>query len=501
MTFRYKLILWYTAVLAGLLILFGGTVYGVTRLVLTASIDRSLNATADEVWRNSSAALVGQFGSRDDIRIQMPEIDVFRASGVVVQVWDMSDGQRLARTSSNLASYTAPLDADALAASAALDLTAHTETPLTFTDTTINGVHWRVLTRPVDVLDRRVIIQAAASMDATDQAGRDVLIVMIALSLIALVLSILVGYFMSNRAMQPVRALIHATEQVITADDLSTRIPWEGPIDELGKLTGVFNTMMERLQHLFGVQQRLVADVSHELRTPLTAIRGHLDLIRRYGVDEESLAAMHIEVERMTRMVNDLLLLAKADYGGLSLNLEPLELEDVLTRVYSEVKTMAAGRPLTVSIGQFEPVRVRGDADRLHQLLLNLAGNALKFTPDGGSITFELRRDTHHAVVTVRDTGIGISENDQKHIFDRFYQVEQSRAREQGNEGTGLGLSIAKWVTEVHGGSIAVSSRVGEGTLFTVRLPHLEAPAPPETVAVTRPRLSILPRPRDDDRE
>lgn len=492
MTIRHKLILWYSGLLALIIIAFGSTLYGMTRYVLVASVDRTLAQTVEEVWSNTSAALIGQFGSRDTITIQIPEIDVFRASGVVVQVWDMSDGgQRLARASSNLASYDQPLDQEALVAHAVRDVTSIREHPMSMTDMQLNGSHWRVLTRPVDILGRRVVIQTASSMQAIDQVSQSILTVMLISSSFALAGSMLLGWILSNRAMQPVLDLTHAAEQIVSARDLSTRLPWSGPRDEMGQLTNVFNMMMERLQHVFSVQQRFVADVSHELRTPLTAIRGHLELIQRYGMDAESLEAVQDETERMARLVNDLLLLAKADYGGLSLNQTPLDLQDLLGDIYREAKVLARDRTLNLTIGDYDSVRINGDPDRMRQLLLNLVSNAIRFTPDGGAITLNLRREAYEAVIEVRDTGIGMNDDDQRRVFDRFFQAETSRTRSVGKEGTGLGLSIAKWIAEAHGGTICVTSAVGTGTRFTVTLPHIEPRPLVAADAVTRLRLHL----------
>jgi signal transduction histidine kinase len=247
------------------------------------------------------------------------------------------------------------------------------------------------------------------------------------------------------------------------------------------------------LEHLFSVQQRFVADVSHELRTPLTAIRGHVDLIKRYGMDAESMEAVESEVQRMSRLVNDLLLLARADNGELKLNLQPLDLDLILGEAYREARVLAKDRDLTINMVEFEPVRINGDADRLSQLLSNLVGNAIKFTPDGGHIMLSLRKTDHEAVLQVGDTGIGIPPEHLQRIFDRFYQADASRSR-LGSEGAGLGLSISQWITEAHGGRIQVESQVGSGTIFTVSIPHIEEPERIQSAAVTRPRLTLIRR-------
>ena len=246
--------------------------------------------------------------------------------------------------------------------------------------------------------------------------------------------------------------------------------------------------MMARLQGLFSVQQRFVADVSHELRTPLTAIRGNLDLIRRYGMDEQSLAAIEGETGRMARMVDDLLLLARADYGGLTLELAPLDLDTILLEANREARVLAGQRELDIELRRLEPLRARGNADRIKQLLLNLLDNAIKFTPDGGRITLGLYRDGHEAVLEVADSGIGIAPEDRQRIYDRFWQADLSRRRaQQSGQDAGLGLSIVKWIVDAHHGSIDLVSEPGAGTTFRVRLPLTrDVPALPEDSAPGR---------------
>jgi signal transduction histidine kinase len=314
--------------------------------------------------------------------------------------------------------------------------------------------------------------------------------------IIALLGSIALGWGLANRALKPIGDITRAASQIARTEDLSTRLPWNGPMDELGLLTSVFNHMMNRLEHLFSVQKRFVADVSHELRTPLTAIRGHLELIKRYGMDAESLEACESEVERMSRLVTDLLLLAKADYGGLTLNLEPLDLDTIVSEVFREARVLAKDRNLKLTVREFEPVRVNGDADRLKQLMLNLISNALKFTPDGGEIAINLHKNLRTAVIEVQDTGVGISKEDMQRVFDRFFQTDSSRVRGVAGrgEGVGLGLSIAKWIAKAHGGQITVTSEVGVGTTFSVVIPHLEDPSDITNAQVTRPRMRLLRR-------
>jgi two-component system OmpR family sensor kinase len=495
MTIRSKLILWYSGLLAVIIIVFGTAVFFVSRLTLINSVDTTLDETVDQVLKNSSAELVREFGSPSRIVIFFPELDIFRASGVVVQVWDMSGEPRLLRASSNLEDYTQPLDAAALHPDpSTYQSPTHEDATNIYTYVTVTSGTWRVLTRPIDVWGRPVILQAATSFETVNMATNALLVILAVSMTISIIGSIGIGLLLAQRTLKPIDTVTRAAAKITAADDLKTRLEWDGPPDEIGRMISVFNDTMERLEHLFSVQQRFVADVSHELRTPLTAIRGHVDLIRRYGMDADSLDAIASELERMSRLVSDLLLLAKADYGGLTLNMQSLDLDVVVGETFREARILAKDRDLKITVLDFEPVRVNGDADRLKQLLLNLLSNAIKFTPDGGQIILNLRKTDADAVMEVADNGIGIAPDDLKRIFDRFYQAEPSRVRK--GEGSGLGLSIARWIVEAHGGKIAVTSEIGVGTTFTVTLPHIEAHAASvDHAAVTRPGLRLLRRP------
>jgi signal transduction histidine kinase len=227
-----------------------------------------------------------------------------------------------------------------------------------------------------------------------------------------------------------------------------------------------------------------LADVSHELRTPLTTIRGNLDLIERMGeADPESISAIQLEIERMTRLVGDLLLLARADSGGLPLDRKPVEVDNLLFDIYRQVALLNS--PVDVKLVEVDQVTVLGDADRLRQLFLNLLENAIKYTPEGGSVELSLSKQNDWTQFEVSDTGIGIPPENLSHIFDRFYRVDKARARAHG--GSGLGLSIAKWIATAHGGTIRVTSQLGEGTTFTVTLPIYDPAPKPLVVEAKQP--------------
>lgn len=484
MTIRTKLILWYSGLVAFIIIMFGVATFSFIRWTLITTMDQTLTETANYVVEESRAFMVGEFSSPSNVSVQLPPLDTFRASGVYVQAWDLSgdEVQPAAEAYPNIDDLTIPMDPEML----------HTTDP-SYHNVQFGDAELRVLTRPVPVPNGMVVLQFATSLETVNQAMDQLLTIMTVCMGLAVIGSIVVGLLISSRALEPIDDITHAAARITQTDDLSTRLPLLGPMDEMGRLTSVFNKMMDRLEHLFGVQRRFVADVSHELRTPLTAIRGNLELIERYGPDETSIGATISEVDRLSRMVNDLLMLARADYGGMQLDLEPMELDTVVMAAYRESLSLVRARDaqLDVRLGRFEPVRVNGNADRIMQLLLNLVGNAIKFTPPNGEIKLSLTDEGEYAVIRVADTGIGIAEEDLPMVFDRFYQAESSRANTDTDMGTGLGLSICQWIAEAHGGDIRVDSQVGHGTTFAVAIPKMEYTAATET------RIKVTPAMRE----
>ena len=238
--------------------------------------------------------------------------------------------------------------------------------------------------------------------------------------------------------------------------------------DEVGRLIRTINGMLERMDRMFSAQQRFTADVAHELRTPLAAMRGNLEILRRGALNDplmlaESLQDVEREVLRLTRMANDLLVLAQAD-AGLPLRLGPVQLDEVLIEVYRELRPLAGDAALTIDLR--DEIALTGDRDRIKQALLNLVANALQHAPVG-AVTISLRRERNWALLAVQDSGPGIPEQQQALLFDRFFRGDQSRS--QG--GAGLGLSIVKWIADAHGGQISVESAPGRGSTFCLKLP------------------------------
>jgi signal transduction histidine kinase len=287
----------------------------------------------------------------------------------------------------------------------------------------------------------------------------------------------------------------------IEAERLAERLEGAEADDELGRLARTLNEMLARLEAGFAQVRRFSADASHELRTPLTILKGEIEVALRSAREpaeyEKILASALEEVERMARLVDDLLMLSRADAGALRWDRELVELDRLVEEVAKQGEVLGRGREIQVAIQSLEPLIAHGDEQRLRQLLLNLVGNAVKYTPPAGRVTLSLRRvggesdgpptssleavpnrpigqlancpPIEWAEIAVSDTGVGIPPEALPRIFERFYRVDGARSREAG--GTGLGLCIAKTIAEAHGGTIRVQSAPGVGSTFTVLLP------------------------------
>jgi heavy metal sensor kinase len=289
---------------------------------------------------------------------------------------------------------------------------------------------------------------------------------------IALAVSVFGGFALAKNTLRPVDDITTRARR-ITAQNLDQSIPVRNPDDEIGRLAGTINAMITRLRESFAQVKQFSADASHELRTPLTIMRGEIELGLRstktpeeyHGVLESTLE----EIMRMTVIVDNLLMLAKADQGTYTAEFSEVNLHELVDELYEDSEVLAERKHIHMRLKTNTPITIIGDRIRLRQLFLNLIDNAIKYTPEGGSVTLSVERDDDGVLFEVADTGIGIPRADQGKIFDRFYRVDKARSREMG--GSGLGLSIAKWIAELHRGSISVASAPRRGTIFTVTLP------------------------------
>jgi two-component system, OmpR family, sensor kinase len=258
---------------------------------------------------------------------------------------------------------------------------------------------------------------------------------------------------------------------------LSLRLKEPEAHDEVGRLARSFNSMVGRLEAAFARQKQFVADVSHELRTPLTGLGGSLEmlLLEADGGDPQAahrlMRGMYAEVERMRRLVADLLVLSRLDEGQIRLREEMMNMGILVSEICEQAQQLARGQEISCNIASPIPA-VRGDVDQLRRVLLNIVENSLKFTPAPGCVELRVSSECAEMVtVEVCDTGIGIPREALPHVFDRFYRVDPSRTRSSSQGGSGLGLAIAQGLVSAHGGTICISSVAGQGTKVVIRLP------------------------------
>lgn len=451
MSLRLRFTLLYSTFMGGILLIFGAAVYILVNVILLNQVDTMLAVVVRDITQVTKVNSMGELSL-----VSLPPLDM--TSNAYVQVW--GPDEKLIATSPSIGTLTKSLDPIGLKVGSPI-----------YEDSYLDGAHLRVLSVPL-VVGARIIgtLQVGASLSVVDATRTNLLSIMLLIAVVAVLLAGLGSWVILGRALSPLEAITETVDQINRADDLSRRIPYqEQTEDEMGDLVVSFNQTLERLESLFTSQQRFLADVSHELRTPLTVIKGNVDLIRRMkAADEESLGSIDEEAGRLTRLVGGLLMLAQAESGKLTLVLKPVELDLLLTEVFTEMCVLA-GSKVHVHLNEIDQVMVNGDRDRLKQVLLNLVANAIQYTPQGGDVFLSMSKIGEQARIIIRDTGPGIPAEDLPHIFDRFYRAEKSRTRST-TSGFGLGLSIAHWIVEHHGGQIKVESKEGKGTTFVIWL-------------------------------
>ena len=349
---------------------------------------------------------------------------------------------------------------------------------LAYFTTNLDRVQYRIATSIVAAGGQKFIVRAAVATEPLDQAlDRFRLILKLTLPMLVIVAS-LGGYWLSRRALAPVDEIIKSARS-IGVQNLSSRLAVPGPQDELRRLTETLNEMLARIETSFKRITQFTADASHDLRTPVALIRTSAELtLRRPRSDEEYREVLTrilgTSVET-SHLIENLLTLARADAGAAGLQLRRVDLIPPLEKAVEQASVLAAAKNIRVTNGfASHSVWVNADSAAMERLFLVLLENAVKYTPDGGRVEVQVQNGGAIAKVEIRDTGIGIPSKDLPHIFERFYRADDARSREPG--GSGLGLAIAKWVVDMHGGTIEAQSEPGGGSVFRIGLPVFTQP-------------------------
>jgi len=454
---RWRLTLWYGSVLSAILVGFSGAVYLLLRnhlLVLTdAALREELVELEDEIGRATGLSrppeeLGLQFTGPEGFEFQVRTV----AGKTLFQSAGIGPGG-LPGPAVRLIRGGGP---------------AHESV-------TLNGLGpVRLASQVVQSPSGPLLIQAAATMAPTARALQELAAVLLTIGPLALACALAGGYWLARKALAPVDRMA-ATAAEITSTRLARRLDEPVLDDELGCLARTFNAMIARLQQSFEEVRRFTADAAHELRTPLAAMRTEAEVALRSPRSPEQdgrvLEDLLEEIERLSRLVAQLLFLSREDMGISVGEFRPVRLDDVVRDVGEHMQVAAREKAVTLVVNLPEACQVSGDADRLRQLFFNLLDNAIKYTQPDGKVTVQGGPANGQARVTVADTGIGIPADHLPHVFDRFYRVDPSRSPD--TDGTGLGLAICRSIAEAHGGHIEIGSTFGSGTHVTLALPML----------------------------
>jgi len=443
---RLRLTLWYVAVLATIIIGFALGTYVFVRESLLLQINNHLERDLATVLR------VAQQGGRDLAALtRHGNVSLFRVTtGGTLLV----ESERWSRAGLGEASGPAT-------GGKSLTITA------------ADGEHYRVKTGAVKAAGEELRVEVAHEEQTLRQSLRSLAVILLLGIPAALLLAVAGGYFLAGRALSPI-GMMAAKAREITAERLSERLPVDNPDDEFGRLAMVFNETFLRLEDSFERLRRFTADASHELRTPLTAIRSVGEVGMQENVDatscREVIGSMLEETDRLTRLVDSLLTLSRADAGSVFFNKELTDLTALTAEVGDCLHVLAEEKEQTLTITAPAPLFVAVDRTTLRQALINLLDNAIKYTPTGGKIQVTVSSTAaSETVIAISDNGPGIAPEYQEMVYERFYRVDKGRSRGVG--GAGLGLSIARWAVEANNGRLELDSSVGRGCTFRIVLP------------------------------
>ncbi|MED4957038.1 HAMP domain-containing protein [Paenibacillus macerans] len=477
MSIRLRLTAWYTGILAVTLILFSASIYGLVYYNTYQEVKNRVIEQADQILKTQNITVTQGWDMQldPDQIIRLEDARIFwQLNNYVIGTYRTSPGLRERKIS-----FPIPEMKDIQNGK--------------FQPITINGNSYMLYERALGLNDHTIVglLQLAADTNAEDRLMKQMRTVILFGSLFTIVIASSLGLFLARKSMAPIGKVIEAANGIQTGNDLSVRIDYDGPNDEIGRLIGTVNRMLERtegfykeLEEAYSAQRRFVSDASHELRTPLTTIRGNVDLLKKMWSQEaekhdpaeeerirsysvEAVSDISAESERMSRLVNDMLSLARAD-AGQTVAKEPLMLQPVVEEVVRRAQFLPRKAEwITGNLDALAGAVVMGSKDYLQQMLFIFIENAFKYT-EKGSVTIDALRSGDQIGIRIADTGIGMDRSEVPHIFERFYRADPSRGVIQG---TGLGLSIAKWIIDEHGGSVEVMTKLGQGTTFVIWLP------------------------------
>jgi len=457
---RLRLTVVYIVLLAGALVGLSLSVYLLTSNRISDSVDEELRLQGDAVI--TALLPIDPPLSAETMREnQWLRLDEEAASGIILQLTSL-DGRVL------YSSFPP--------GSPELPLPGTGNPPESFFATNdILEERFRLQYQPI-VQDREVLggVVTGQSLKDTDEALTQIRTTLIFGGVAVLLITNVPAYVLAGRVLEPVRRVSRLARDIERTADFSSRVPLSATGDEMAELTATFNSMIERVERMLEAQKAFLADSSHELRRPLTVLRTNIAILRDPSLPAEErevcLRDMRVEAQAMSQLLSDLLLLSREERQ--EIEHAPVDCSSICKEAAARLRAQDDRHELVTGIAA--GVWVKGDEKRLRQMVQNLLENSVDYTPEGGRIELDLRLVDGQARLEVRDTGIGISNDELPHIFDRFYRGQDARAAR--SEGTGLGLAIVKYIADAHGGSVEVNSQPGRGTTFVVRLPLAAEP-------------------------
>ncbi len=456
---KWKLTIWHSSILALILVIFSSFVYVYLRNSLMDSIDTKIKSIADVL--SSSLTDTRNHGVLGNFERYLENVFGRKPKGKFIQIIDPSG--KIGAKMNDMETEVVPVPY--------LTFQRGAKGEIVYETVENQNSRTRIVTIPIIENKQVSFIQVGSSLMDFDETMRKLLIIMIIGIPTSLGVTVVVGYFLAKKSLNPVDQIRQAAVK-ISSTNLDERINIKGRKDELGRLAETFNAMIARLEESFQRINQFSIDVSHELKTPLTILKGETEVAlrkEREKSDYKHLLESNLEeIDRMAQIIDDLLLLSKADRKDIRLNIGNISLRDLIADVCVSMKLFAERKQINLAVDDLADVRIVGDELKLRRMLVNIVENGIKYTGDGGVVRVSSTTNNGNVIISVQDNGTGISDEDIKFIFDRFYRADRSRKRESGS---GLGLSISKWIAEAHKGAIEVESRPSAGSRFVITLP------------------------------
>ncbi len=471
LTLRTKLTLFYSITVSVLLTGFGLIYYNVLSVGLDRDLTQEVQDRADGLrgYLRFEPAQPGE-ESQPVFRYDPndpDEVTFINTATRYYQVYEVHTGKLLA-------------ESDEFSAAAvkypASDVTQYSKTAPSFVDVQTDEGKLRLRNEEVRVNGEPYLLVVGASMRTVDDTINWFVKALALLIPSGVLLAAIASWFMAGKALEPVAALGKAARE-IGVSRLDRRLPVRGNGDELDYLAEQFNETLQQLEKAVGEMKQFTASISHELRTPLAVLRGEAEIALMQSNSPEQyrrvLASQLEEFEKLTKMVNELLTLARAESGEVAIAHDPVNLSSLAQSLIEQLEPVAASKNLSLSCDCDADMFVQGDDGWIERIILNLVDNAIKFTPSGGHVLVRVSQNGEHRFIEVTDSGIGIEPEALPHIFERFYRADPSRSNRA--DGAGLGLSLVKWATDQHHASVEVDSTPGQGSTFRVKFPFIKA--------------------------